>query len=127
MFEAADELHDGADWFTAAVTHLLGPTTPPHRRRRPPSDGRHRHRDARAAADSDPQALIASIEKLSQEVEARRASLSRPRMTCALFWNPDEFAQLLGAWPELADHYGTEYDEHVRHIEQMLQRLSGEG
>ncbi|MFD0516127.1 tetratricopeptide repeat protein [Streptomyces aureus] len=28
MFEAADELHDAADWFTAAVTHLLGPTTP---------------------------------------------------------------------------------------------------
>ncbi|MET7356262.1 SEC-C metal-binding domain-containing protein [Streptomyces mirabilis] len=173
-FESADELHDAADYFTAGVTHLLGPAAPltvdavreamdatgiemlvigRHRVRRRLGqphddldqlahalyDGRParlratstlddlHNPELRAAADSDPQALIASIEKLSQEVEARRAALSRPRMTCALFWNPDEFAQLLDAWPELADHYGTEHHEHVRHIEQMLQRLSSEG
>src|SRR5262249_20104774 len=51
----------------------------------------------------------------------------RPRMTCALFWSPDEFAQLLHIWPVLADHYGSGHHEHVRHVEQMLQRLSGEG
>ena len=174
MFEAADELHDAADWFTAAVTHLLGPTTPltvdavreamdatgiemlvigRHRVRRrlgQPHDDLDQlahalyddrparlratstlddlhNPELRAAADSDPQALIASIEKLSQEVEARRTALTRPRMTCALFWNPDEFVQLLDTWPELADHYGTEHHEHVRHIEQMLKRLSSEG
>ncbi|WP_371666658.1 tetratricopeptide repeat protein [Streptomyces sp. NBC_00289] len=56
----------------------------------------------REAAGKDPQALIASIEKLSREVEARRSALSRPHLTCALFWSPDEFAQLLThgpSWP----------------------------
>ncbi|MEU5547679.1 SEC-C domain-containing protein [Streptomyces sioyaensis] len=174
MFESADELHDAVDWFTAGVTHLLGPTTPltidavhdavdatgiemlalgRHRARRhlgQPCDDldqlAHDLYDDRpallraastlddlhnpgltAAADGDPQALIASIEKLSQEVEARRAALSRPRMTCALFWSPDEFAQLLDTWPELAHHYGAEHHDHIRHIEQRLQRLSGGG
>jgi tetratricopeptide (TPR) repeat protein len=83
--------------------------------------------ELRAAAGGDAQTLIASIERLSQEVEARRTALSRPRMTCALFWSPDEFTQLLDAWPQLTDHYGTEHHEHTRQVEQMLQRLSTEG
>ncbi|MFJ5035900.1 SEC-C metal-binding domain-containing protein [Streptomyces sp. NPDC088560] len=174
MFEVADHLHDAVDWFTAAVTHLLGPATPltiDAVRDAPDAGGiemlvtsRHRVRrrlgqpcddldqlahdlyagrpaqlraastlddlhnpDLKAAADGDAKALIASIEKLSQEVEARQAALSRPRMTCALFWNQEEFARLLDTWPQLADHYGTEHHEHIRHVEQMLQRLSNEG
>ncbi|MCC2280713.1 SEC-C domain-containing protein [Streptomyces sp. ET3-23] len=174
MFETADEFHDAADYFTAAVTHLLGSATPlTVDAVRDASDatgiemlviGRHRVRrslgqphddldqlahslyedrpprlrtsstlddlhapELRAAAGNDPQALIASIEKLSREVEARRSALSRPRLTCALFWSRDEFTQLLDTWPELADHYGTEHHEHTRHVEQMLQRLSNEG
>lgn len=173
-FEAADELHDAADWFTAGVTHLLGPTTPltlDAVRDAPDvtgiemlTIGRHRVRrhlyqphddldqlahdlyqdrpaslsttstlddlhnpELRAAAGGDAQTLISSIEKLSREVEARRAALSRPRMTCALFWNSGEFIQLLDTWPQLADHYGTEHHEHIRHVEQMLQRLCSEG
>ena len=46
-FETADELHDAADYFTAGVTHLLGPCHPSHRRRRPRRGGCHRDRDAR--------------------------------------------------------------------------------
>ncbi|WP_037827151.1 SEC-C metal-binding domain-containing protein [Streptomyces sp. NRRL B-1347] len=174
MFEVADHLHEAADWFTAGVTHLLGPATPlsvdavhdaadgngiemliisRHRVRRRlgrPCDDLDQlghdlydNRPAqlraistlddlhnpklREAAGNDPQALIASIEELALEVEARRAARSRPRMTCALFWSPDEFTQLLETRPELADHYGTEHHEHTRHVEQMLQRLSDEG
>ncbi|MEY9988360.1 tetratricopeptide (TPR) repeat protein [Streptomyces sp. V4I8] len=174
MFEVADHLQDAADWFTAGVTHLLGPAAPlsvdavrdaadgngiemliisRHRVRRrlgQPCDdldqlahNLYADRPAqlratstlddlhnpklREAAGNDPQALIASIENLSREIEARRSAFSRPRLTCALFWSTDEFTQLLNTWPELADHYGTEHHEHIRHIEQMLQRLSNEG
>ncbi|MEY9995839.1 tetratricopeptide (TPR) repeat protein [Streptomyces sp. V4I8] len=174
MFEVADHLHEAADWFTAGVTHLLGPATPlsvdavrdatvgngiemliisRHRVRRrlgQPCDDldqiAHNLYDnspaqlratstlddlhnpkLREAAGNNPQALIASIEELALEIEARRAARSRPRMTCALFWSPDEFTQLLETWPELAGHYGTEHHEHTRHVEQMLQRLSVEG
>ncbi|MFE5596743.1 SEC-C metal-binding domain-containing protein [Streptomyces sp. NPDC056549] len=174
MFEVANELHDASNWFTAGVTHLLGPATPltvdtvrdaadasgiemlaisRHRVRRhlgQPHDDLDQlahdlyaarpaqlratstlddlhNPDLRAAADGDAEALIASIDNLSHEVEARRAAQARPRMTCALFWGPDEFALLLDTWPQLADHYGTEHHEHILHIEQMLQRLSSEG
>ncbi|WP_274919517.1 IS3 family transposase [Streptomyces sp. WZ-12] len=52
---------------------------------------------------------------------------SHPRLTCALFWNRDEFAQLLDTWPEMADHYGDEHHQHIHHVQQTLQRLSNEG
>ncbi|MFJ2008615.1 SEC-C domain-containing protein [Streptomyces chartreusis] len=114
--------HDDLD----QLAHDLYEDRPPRLRTTSTLDDLH-NPELRAAAGNDPQALIASIEKLSREIEARRTTLSHPRMTCALFWNPDEFAQLLGTWPELADHYGAEHHEHVRHVEQMLQRLSNEG
>lgn len=173
--ESAGELHDAAEWFTAGITHLLGPATPlthaavdnstdpsgiemlvigRHRVRRrlgrphddldTLADELHEHRPAllggpgtlddlhdpdhlRAAEIGDADAMHAELDRLATEVAARRAALSRPRMTCALFWNPGEFAQLLDTWPQLADHYGTEPHEHARHVEQMLQRLSDEG
>ncbi len=174
-FETADELHDAADWFTAGLTHLLGPATPLTRtavERAPDPDGiemlaigRHRvrrrltqphddldhladelheHRPAllrgpgtlddlhdaehlRAAESSDPDVLRASIEKLTTEVAARRAALSRPHMTCALFWPEEEFTKLLTQWPALEDAYGADHHEHTRRVEEILHRLSEEG
>ncbi|MFK0297402.1 SEC-C metal-binding domain-containing protein [Streptomyces sp. NPDC090442] len=174
MFETTGELHDAADYFTAGVTHLLGPATPltvaavrgaedalgiemlvigrhrvrrrldqthddldqlahalyqhrpPHLRANSTLDDLH-NPELQTAPGNDPQALTASIEQLSREIEARRAALTRPRLTCALFWNPDEFTQLLDTWPELADHYGSKHHEHIRHVQQTLQRLSNKG
>ncbi|MGW0632240.1 SEC-C metal-binding domain-containing protein, partial [Streptomyces sp. NPDC002758] len=81
----------------------------------------------RAAESGDAEALQASIDKLTAEIAARRAALSRPRMTCALFWPEPEFTQLLGKWPHLADDYGTEHHEHIHQVEEILQRLSEQG
>ncbi|GGL92144.1 preprotein translocase SecA [Streptomyces fumigatiscleroticus] len=175
LFETAGELHDAADWFTAGITHLLGPATPltrtavedaadpdgieelaigRHRVRRrlgQPhddldrlADTLHEHRPAllrghrtldelhdpdrlRAAESGDAEALRASIDELTAEIAARRSALSRPRMTCALFWPEPEFARLMDKWPDLADDYGTEHHEHVRGVEKRLRRLSEEG
>jgi tetratricopeptide (TPR) repeat protein len=174
-FESAGEVHDAADWFTAGITHLLGPATPltrtaiedsadpsgiemlaigRHRVRRRHgqphddldhlADELHVHRPAplrgpgtlddlhdpdhlRAAESGDPDVLRASIEKLTAEVAARRAALSRPRMTCALFWPETEFTQLLTQWPALEDAYGADHHDHIRRVEEILRRLSSEG
>lgn len=174
-FETAGELREAAEWFTAGITHLLGPATPlthiavenasgsggiedlaigRHRVRRRSgqphddldrlADKLHERRPAllrgtatldelhdpehlRAAGSGAPDALLASIEKLTAEVAERRAALSRPLMTCALFWPESEFAQLLSQWPALADDYGADHHDHVRRVEEVLRRLSGEG
>ncbi|MCX5309403.1 tetratricopeptide repeat protein [Streptomyces sp. NBC_00154] len=175
MFETAGELHDATDWFTAGITHLLGPATPltrqsvedapggydiemlvigRHRVRRRLAqphddldhlaDELHEHRPAllrapgtlddlhdpdrlRAAESGDPDVLRTSIEKLTAEVAARRAALSRPRMTCALFWPEPEFTQLLTQSPALQDAYGADHHDHIRRVEEILRRLSEEG
>ncbi|GGY10915.1 SEC-C domain-containing protein [Streptomyces minutiscleroticus] len=175
MFESAGELHDAGDWFTAGITHLLGPTAPltaaavedaadpggiemlaigRHRVRRRltqphdeldrladtlhenrPSllrgpgtlDDLHAPEHLRAAESGDPEALQASIDRLTAELAARRAALSRPSMTCVLFWPEKEFSRLLATWPRFADDYGTEHREHIRGVEKSLRRLSEEG
>ncbi|GGN64552.1 preprotein translocase SecA [Streptomyces albiflavescens] len=174
-FETAGELRDAADWFTAGITHLLGPATPltpsavehasdpsgiemlvigrhrvrrrltqPHDALDTLADDLHEHRPSllrgsstlddlhdpdrlRAAESGDEDALQAEFDKLTAEVTARRAALSRPRMTCALFWPETEFTQLLARWPALADHYGAEHHEHIRLTEELLHRRSGDG
>ncbi|MEU1409853.1 SEC-C domain-containing protein [Streptomyces sp. NPDC005728] len=174
-FETAGELHDATDWFTAGLTHLLGPATPltrrsvedapggydiemlvigRHRVRRRLAqphddldhlaDELHKHRPAllrgpgtlddlhnpdhlRAAESGDPDALLTSIEKLTVEVAARRAALSRPSMTCALFWPEPEFTRLLAQWPTLEDAYGADHHDHLCRVEEILRRLSQDG
>ncbi|MGW3730706.1 SEC-C metal-binding domain-containing protein [Streptomyces sp. NPDC000851] len=81
----------------------------------------------RAAESGNAQALQAEFEKLTAEVAARRAALSRPRMACALFWPETEFTHLLARWPVLADDYGAEHREHIRRVEELLRRLSEDG
>ncbi|MEU6493459.1 tetratricopeptide repeat protein [Streptomyces sp. NPDC046984] len=174
-FETAGELQEAADWFTAGLTHLLGPATPltrtgvedspdpsgiemlaigRHRVRRRHgqphddldhlADELHMHGPAlfrgpgtlddlhdpdhlQAAESGDPDVLRASIEKLTAEVTARRAALSRPRVTCALFWPEPEFTGLLARWPVLEDAYGADHHDHIRRVEEILLRLSEEG
>jgi tetratricopeptide (TPR) repeat protein len=174
-FETAGELQGAAEWFTAGLTHLLGPATPlvltavenapdssgiemlvigrhrvrrllsqPHDNADHLADELHEHRPTllrgpgslddlhdpdrlRAVESGDPDILQAELEKLTAEVAARHAALSRPRMTCALFWPEPEFSPLLTRWPTLADHYGTEHREHLRHVEEHLRHLSEKG
>jgi hypothetical protein len=144
-FETAGELQGAAEWFTAGLTHLLGPATPlvrtavenapdssgiemlvigrhrvrrllsqPHDNADHLADELHEHRPTllrgpgslddlhdpdrlRAVESGDPDILQAELEKLTAEVAARHAALSRPRMTCALFWPEPEFSPLTHA------------------------------
>ncbi|MFE9443508.1 tetratricopeptide repeat protein [Streptomyces sp. NPDC006602] len=175
MFETAGELHDAADWFTAGITHLLGPAAPltrtavedtpdpsgiellavgRHRVRRRLAqthddldnlaDELHEHRPTllrgpatlddlhdpdrlAAAEDGDPDVLQAEFEKLTTEAAARRAALSEPRMTCALFWPESEFTRLPTRWPVLGEAYAGDHKDHISRVEGILRGLSEEG
>lgn len=52
-----------------------------------------------------------------------------PMRLTVLYWPPDDFARLLERWPEVAEAYGEDHDEHrrlvERHVRQLAERRPG--
>ncbi|OLZ61205.1 hypothetical protein AV521_44130 [Streptomyces sp. IMTB 2501] len=93
MLETVGELHDAADWFTAGLTHLLGPATPLTRtaveHAPDPSGiemlviGRHRVRRRLAQPHDD-------LDRLADELHAYRPALLRGPGTLDDLHDPDQ-------------------------------------
>ncbi|MFC8388794.1 MULTISPECIES: SEC-C domain-containing protein [unclassified Streptomyces] len=74
----------------------------------------------------NPAELEAEIVRLRAELGAYREALSRPFPVAVLHWPAGELAELLSAYPTLAEEYPT-HEEHLASIEEALRELAGSG
>ncbi|MCX2925280.1 SEC-C domain-containing protein [Streptomyces sp. NEAU-W12] len=74
----------------------------------------------------NPAELEAEISRLRAELGAYRTALSRPFPVAVLHWPADELAELLEAYPVLADEYPS-HEEHLATIEAALRELAASG
>ncbi|MEU4146244.1 SEC-C domain-containing protein [Streptomyces parvulus] len=74
----------------------------------------------------NPADLEAEISRLRAELGAYREALSRPFPVAMLHWPAGELAELLEAYPALADEYPS-YEDHLATIEAALRELASSG
>ncbi|MER6673141.1 SEC-C domain-containing protein [Streptomyces sp. NPDC000983] len=74
----------------------------------------------------NPVELAAEISRLRAELGAYREALSRPFPVAVLHWPATELAELLEAYPPLAEEYPS-HDTHLATIEASLRELSSSG
>ncbi|MGW4020533.1 SEC-C domain-containing protein [Streptomyces sp. NPDC005009] len=74
----------------------------------------------------NPVELEAEIIRLRAELGAYREALSRPFPVAVLHWPAGELAELLSAYPTLAEEYPT-HEEHLASIEAALRELAASG
>ncbi|MDQ0930523.1 hypothetical protein [Streptomyces turgidiscabies] len=74
----------------------------------------------------NPAELKAEISRLRAELGAFRQALSRPFPVAVLHWPSDELAELVAAYPALADEYPS-HDDHLATIEASLRELAASG
>ncbi|GGX64911.1 preprotein translocase SecA [Streptomyces minutiscleroticus] len=74
----------------------------------------------------DPAELRAEISRLQAELGSYRQALSRPFPVAVLHWPADEFAELLAAYPSLAEEYPS-HERHLATIEEALRELAASG
>ncbi|MFE9772964.1 hypothetical protein ACFYOV_15010 [Streptomyces sp. NPDC005931] len=74
----------------------------------------------------NPAELEAEISRLRAELGAYREALSRPFPVAILHWPAHELAELLAAYPPLADEYPS-YETHLATIEAALRELASSG
>jgi tetratricopeptide (TPR) repeat protein len=74
----------------------------------------------------DPADLEAEILRLRAELGAYREALSRPFPVALLHWPAGELAELVEAYPALADEYPS-YGEHLAAVERALRELASSG
>lgn len=74
----------------------------------------------------NPAELEAEISRLRAELGAFREELSRPFPVAVLHWPADELAELVEAYPALAEEYPS-HEEHLATIEASLRELAASG
>ncbi|MEW2161913.1 SEC-C domain-containing protein [Streptomyces sp. NPDC007084] len=74
----------------------------------------------------NPAELQAEISRLQAELGAYREALSRPFPVAVLHWSAPELAELVTAYPDLAEEYPS-HQEHLATIESSLRELSTSG
>ncbi|MFF7449184.1 MULTISPECIES: SEC-C metal-binding domain-containing protein [unclassified Streptomyces] len=74
----------------------------------------------------NPAELAAEISRLHAELGAYRQALSRPFPVAVLHWSAPELAELVQAYPTLADEYPS-HEEHLATIEASLRELAASG
>ncbi|MFD9435243.1 SEC-C domain-containing protein [Streptomyces sp. NPDC060002] len=74
----------------------------------------------------NPAELEAEISRLRAELGAFREELSRPFPVAVLHWPASELAELIAAYPSLAEEYPS-HEEHLTGIEASLRELSASG
>ncbi|MFF9483383.1 SEC-C domain-containing protein [Streptomyces sp. NPDC014676] len=74
----------------------------------------------------NPVELEAEIVRLRAELGAYREALSRPFPVAVLHWPAGELAELLSAYPTLAEEYPS-HEEHLASIEAALRELAASG
>lgn len=74
----------------------------------------------------NPAELQAEISRLQAELGAYREALSRPFPVAVLHWSAPELAELVAAYPDLAEEYPS-HEEHLTTIESSLRELSTSG
>ncbi|MEU0691285.1 SEC-C domain-containing protein [Streptomyces uncialis] len=74
----------------------------------------------------NPAELKAEISRLRAELGAYRTALSRPFPVAVLHWPAGELAELVGAYPSLAEEYPS-HEEHLATIESSLRELAASG
>ncbi len=74
----------------------------------------------------NPAELEAEISRLRAELGAHREALSRPFPVAVLHWPAGELAELVAAYPALAEEYPS-HEEHLTTIEASLRELAASG
>ncbi|MFD6297213.1 SEC-C domain-containing protein [Streptomyces sp. NPDC060235] len=74
----------------------------------------------------NPAELQAEISRLQAELGAYREALSRPFPVAVLHWSAPELAELVAAYPDLAEEYPS-HEEHLATIEASLRELASSG
>ncbi|MEU6355712.1 SEC-C domain-containing protein [Streptomyces sp. NPDC047072] len=74
----------------------------------------------------NPAELAAEIARLRAELGSFREALSRPFPVAVLHWPSGELAELLAAYPSLAEEYPS-HEEHLATIEASLRELAASG
>ncbi|WP_151476500.1 SEC-C domain-containing protein [Streptomyces albicerus] len=75
---------------------------------------------------NNPAELEAEISRLRAELGTYREALSRPFPVAVLHWPAEELAELVTAYPELAEEYPS-HEEHLATIERALRELAASG
>ncbi|MES5823534.1 SEC-C domain-containing protein [Streptomyces sp. RG80] len=91
-----------------------------------PLDELHDPKRVWSLGSDNPAELAAEISRLRAELGTYRQALSRPFPVAVLHWSAPELAELVTAYPSLADEYPS-HDEHLSTIEASLRELAASG
>ncbi|MFJ6565928.1 hypothetical protein ACIQNU_00760 [Streptomyces sp. NPDC091292] len=91
-----------------------------------PLDELHDPKRVWSLGSDNPAELQAEISRLRAELGAYREALSRPYPVAVLHWPAAELAELVDAYPPLAQEYPS-HEEHLATIEASLRELAASG